>query len=87
MSSVGKVIVYRQVCCNIWQKYDSFSPKLFGEKFSSKSFSAILRLKKSSEVPAFIVVGYKDRSVERQIRGPEALFRRLATLPLSDFVP
>ena len=29
--------------------------------------------------------GYRDRRVERQKRWPEALFRRLATLPLSDF--
>ena len=29
----------------------------------------------------------RDRRVERQIRWPEALFRRLATLPLSDSVP
>ena len=30
---------------------------------------------------------YRDRRVEGQRRWPEALFRRLATLPTSDFVP
>ena len=29
--------------------------------------------------------GYRDRGVERQRRWPEALFRRLATLPISEF--
>ena len=32
-----------------------------------------------------MVEGYRDRRVERQRRWPEALFRRLATLLLSNF--
>ena len=35
----------------------------------------------------FMCIGYRDRRVERQRRWTEELFRRLATLPLSDFVP
>ena len=34
-----------------------------------------------------MLILYRDRRVERQSRWPEALFRRLATLPLSNFVP
>ena len=33
-----------------------------------------------------MVEDYRDRRVERQRRWPEALCRRLATLPLPDFV-
>ena len=33
------------------------------------------------------ILNYRDSRVDRQRRWPEALFGRLATLPLSDFVP
>ena len=36
--------------------------------------------------PWYNIVANRDGRVERQRRWPEALFRRLATLPLSDFV-
>ena len=35
----------------------------------------------------FELLNYRDRRVERQRRWPVALFRRLATLPLSNFFP
>ena len=35
----------------------------------------------------FITIQYRDRRVERKSHWPEALFRRLATLHFSNFVP
>ena len=46
MLSVGKVIVFWQVFCNIWRKkYGSFSPKFSRGFFCQNPFSAILRQK------------------------------------------
>ena len=36
-------------------------------------------------VSMVLILDYRDRRVEWQRRWPEALFRRLATLPISEF--
>ena len=44
MLSVGKAVVFKQVCCNILQKFGSFSAKILRIIFfGQNSFSAILR--------------------------------------------